>query len=223
MFDQNTRSKVKLLLSPTLSAKENMEIDEALFASSDYLIPTFRLYSWENSCTIGMSQKFDNIKDIQEYKNSYAKRITGGGVLFHGTDISYSLIIPVSYMKSLSVKESYEKICDFLLHFYKELGLDAKYAKDIEDIILSKSQYCQVGFEPYDIVIDGKKIGGNAQRRDKRVIFQHGSIPLKSVTNKKEIGYSLEDFNINLSIEQAEKKILESFEKIFNIEFEELK
>ena len=224
MFDPHIKSKVKLILSlEPLSAKDNMDIDTQLFNSFDKnSIPILRLYHWKkDSCTIGISQKFEDIEDIQKYKNNYAKRITGGGVLFHGNDISYSLLLPFSYMKGLSVKDSYEKICSFLIDFYKELGLNVKYAKDDEKINLSKNQYCQIGFEPYDIVIDGKKIGGNAQRRDKRVIFQHGSIPLKSVMNKKEIGYSLEDFNINLSIEQKKKKILESFQKVFNIEFEE--
>jgi lipoate-protein ligase A len=41
-----------------------------------------------------------------------------------------------------------------------------------------KSAFCFAGRESYDILIEGKKIGGNAQRRLKNVIFQHGSIPL---------------------------------------------
>ena len=41
------------------------------------------------------------------------------------------------------------------------------------------SSFCFASNEEYDILIQGKKIGGNAQRRRKDVIFQHGSIPLK--------------------------------------------
>lgn len=222
MFDITKKSKVRFLLSSTLSAKENMRIDKELFDSfDDNSLPIFRLYSWEQSCTIGMSQKFEDIEDIQMYKDNYAKRITGGGVLFHGNDISYSIIIPTSYMQGLSVKKSYEKLCSFLLKFYKELGLDAKYAKDDENIILTKDPYCQVGFEPYDIVIDSKKIGGNAQRRDKTTIFQHGSIPLTKVSNKKEFGYSLEDFGINISLMEIEMQMMMIFQEVFNIEYEE--
>jgi len=32
--------------------------------------------------------------------------------------------------------------------------------------------------ESFDIIVNGRKIGGNAQRRLKRVVFQHGSIPI---------------------------------------------
>ena len=189
--------------SGCLSAKENMQIDEELissFKTTDK--PILRLYSWhENSCTIGISQNFEDIPQLEKYKNTYAKRMTGGGVLFHGNDISYSLVMPTSMMKGLSVKQSYEKICSFLLEFYKSLGLRAMYAKDDDNIVLSKSNYCQVGFEPYDIVIDGKKIGGNAQRRKKDVIFQHGSIPLFKSENDES--YSLEDFGVDVSFERA--------------------
>jgi lipoate-protein ligase A len=34
------------------------------------------------------------------------------------------------------------------------------------------------GREPYDIMIDGKKMRGNAQRYARGTLFQHGSIPI---------------------------------------------
>lgn len=220
MFDlQNNRCK--LILSSTLSAKENMKIDTQIFNSfTKEDLPIFRLYSWEKSCTIGISQKFLELKELESYKNNWAQRITGGGVLFHGNDISYSLTIPASYTKGLTVKQSYEKICAFLLRFYKNLGLDANFAKDNANIKLSKHHFCQVGFEPYDIIIDGKKIGGNAQRRSKNVIFQHGSIHLHKLSSKEEFGNSLDDFGIKLSVEMAQKKLIKAFEETFHVIFE---
>jgi len=221
MFDTNNKKKFRLILSKCLSAKENMRIDEELFNTfSTNSLPILRIYSWEKSFTIGISQKFENISSIQNYKDNWAKRITGGGVLFHGNDLSYSLLLPLSYTIGLSVKETYEKICFFLLEFYKSLGLDAKYAKDNKEIVLSKNEYCQIGFEPYDILINGKKIGGNAQRRSKNVIFQHGSIAVSKEEKNMKYGFSLEDFEIKLSIEDAQSKLLEVFKKTFNVEFE---
>ena len=216
------KSYFRVILDDSLSAKENMATDDALLSSyeenSDAI---FRLYSWENSFTIGVSQKFENYPITSEYNGNYAKRITGGGVLFHGHDLSYSLVIPTKLLEGLNIKESYEKICTFLLRFYKKLGLDAQYVKDYEGIELSKNEYCQVGFEAYDILINGKKIGGNAQRRTKKAIFQHGSIPIfrnneKSLDGK--IGYTLEDFNINLDYEKVKRLLIESFQESFNIE-----
>jgi len=188
-----------------------MDLDKSLFEDFDGT-PIFRLYSWEeNSFTIGRFQKSDG---LEKFGTSYAKRMTGGGLLLHGFDISYTIIIPISLLGSKSVKESYEYLCSFLLHFYKNLGLHVEYAKDINQE-LSKSFFCQEGFEAYDMICQGKKIGGNAQRRTKELIFQHGSIPLKN--DKREFsGYSLEDFGIIINVKKAHELLKESFNKTFN-------
>jgi len=216
------KSHFRIIQDKSLNAKENMATDDALLSSyneNDSAI--FRLYSWENSFTIGVSQKFENYPISSLYKGNYAKRITGGGVLFHGHDLSYSLVIPTNLLEGFNIKESYEKICLFILKFYKKLGLDAKYVKDCNTIELSKNEYCQVGFEAYDILVDGKKIGGNAQRRTKKAIFQHGSIPIFKNNDKNldgKIGYTLEDLNIKLDYEEAKKLLIESFVESFNVE-----
>lgn len=207
-----------------LSAKENMRIDKELledFKTSH--IPTFRVYEWEDSFTYGISQEheiFRSFENLHKYGDNHAKRMTGGGILFHGNDISYSLIIPTSYVQNLNVKESYELICSFLLDFYKTLGLDPVYAKDCKDITLSKSAYCQEGYEPYDILVEGIKVGGNAQRRSKESIFQHGSISIDN--SSYSMGSSLEDLGVSISFEEAKALLVKSFAKCFNVQFEEI-
>lgn len=200
-----------------------MRIDKALF--EDFTVsnmPTFRVYTWEDSFTYGVSQKIEDLQsdeNLQSFGENHAKRMTGGGILFHGNDISYSLVIPTIYVKNLSVKESYEVICSFLLEFYKALGLHPVYAKDKDDIQLSQSAYCQAGFEPYDILVEGKKVGGNAQRRSREMIFQHGSISIDN--SSYSMGHSLEDLGITISIEEAKELLVKSFEKCFNVQFEQ--
>jgi len=220
----STSSKDFLLLeSGTLSAKDNMQKDEDLvnnFTASS--LPIFRVYTWEKSFTYGMSQKIDDIKDntvLIEFKDNHAKRITGGGILYHGNDISYSLLIPASYVKNLSVKESYELICSFLLEFYKNLGLKAIFAKDDKSINLSASPYCKSGYEAYDILVNGKKVGGNAQRRKKELVFQHGSISID-----KSCGITsdcLEDLGINISFNDAKTSLINAFKTTFNVSFQQ--
>lgn len=220
MFDNKD---FRLILSSCSDAKTNMSIDKALakaYKSGD--LPILRLYTWENSFTVGLSQNTDEYSLYKkQYNNNCAKRITGGGVLFHGHDISYSLVLPSEYFSHLNVKQSYEKICQFLLTFYNDLGLEACFAKDSKEITLSKNEFCQVGFEAYDILVNGTKIGGNAQKRSKKMIFQHGSVPVKKTTNDIKLGASLEDFNINLSFKEIESKLIDSFKKSFNINFKQ--
>lgn len=213
------KTNFRLIYSHNQSAKLNMSIDKTLSTLfKEYEQPIMRFYTWEKSFTVGISQKTQTYtKRYPQYNNNCAKRMTGGGTLFHGHDISYSLVLPTSYLQDLNVKESYEKICTFLLNFYISLGLDAHYAKDSKNIVLSKSEFCQVGFEAYDIIANGLKIGGNAQKRSKNMIFQHGSIPLYSINNNKESGSSLEDLGIKISYEEAMNKLKHSFEDAFNV------
>lgn len=217
-----SKSIFRVIQTGKKSAKENMAIDDALLSTfQDGDLPILRLYTWEDSFTIGVSQNLDNYEFTNEFGKNYAKRITGGGVLFHGHDLSYSLIIPANLLKDFSIKQSYEKICTFILNFYKDLNLECMYAKDNDSIKLSKNEYCQVGFEAYDILVNCTKIGGNAQRRTKKAVFQHGSIPInctKIEKLKSKIGSTLEDINIKISFDEAEKKLIESFEKSFNVE-----
>jgi lipoyl(octanoyl) transferase len=181
------KKEFRLILTNINNAKINMAIDKALTISYEKDdMPILRFYTWENSFTIGAGQEFEsyeNLKDI--YKDNCSKRITGGGVLFHGHDISYSLVLSNTEFGNLSVKQSYEKIC-------------------------------QVGFEAYDIIVDGNKIGGNAQKRNKKLIFQHGSIPIIKIKEDKKVGISLEDLDIHLSFEEVQNRLIEAFSECFD-------
>ncbi|UTJ05929.1 lipoate--protein ligase family protein [Arcobacter roscoffensis] len=221
MIDE--KSSFRVIINSQNLAKVNMCKDEALIKNfNESSSPILRIYHWSKSITIGISQDIKDYSYLNDFSEDIAKRVTGGGVLFHGHDLSYSLVLPSSYFKDYKIKESYEKICYFLINFYKKLGLDANYAKDIEDVNLSKNEFCQVGFEAYDILIDKDKIGGNAQRRTKRLVFQHGSIPLYSVNDKKvldnRIGLTLEDLGIDLTYDEATKLLIESFQETFNVD-----
>jgi len=204
----------------SLTAHENMELDESLLQSNE---PIFRLYTWKSSSfTIGRSQKIENIKDAKKFGDNWAQRMTGGGLLLHGFDVSYTIIVPTKLLGNRNVKESYEYLCGFLLNFYKKLGLHVEYAKDCLASSLSKSIFCQDGFEPYDMIIKGKKIGGNAQRRTKNFIHQHGSIPLRN-DNRKFAGHSLEEFGITITEKETKELLKQSFMDVFDAKFYEKK
>ncbi len=216
-------NKFRLIITQNLSSSINSNIDKALFKSfKNDSIPVLRLYSWEDCVTLGAGQKLDDYEKLQNsYKNNISKRLTGGGVLFHGHDISYTILVNPNMIENKDVKETYFLICQFLLKFYEDLGLKADFAKDNKDIVLSKSPFCQVGFEAYDIIINNRKIGGNAQKRAKNCILQHGSIPLYTKQKDELFGNSLEDFGINLSFEDAKDRLIKAFKTTFNVEFVE--
>ena len=160
----------------------NMALDEVLLNDfNDVNLPIFRIYRWEPSLSFGRFTDVLKSVDLDKVKRrnlSYVRRITGGGVLVHGGDISYSIILPVKFLETKGVKDNYRYLCQFLINLYKKLGLNASYANE-EQHNSKSSNICLASKEKYDIVIDGKKIGGNAQRYSNKLLFQHGSIPIK--------------------------------------------
>ncbi len=163
------------------SAPWNMAVDEALldlFREGEW--PILRLYGWRPSLSFGRFSKPLQSVDLTLAKErgvSCVRRITGGGILVHGGDLSYSIILPSSFAKEEGVKRSYRILCSFLIHLYEKLGLDAGFVTQFEKEE-KESNICLAGSEAYDILIDGMKMGGNAQRHTKKAMLQHGSIPI---------------------------------------------
>lgn len=161
----------------------NMAFDETLLRS--YSIhsssPTFRVYGWEPAAlSLGYSQVARETLGA-EAPDLFVRRITGGGIIRHGNELTYSLVCA---KEDLGIPErvvsSYRIICSFLIEFYKRLGLDAAFACDVAapgEKFGVPSAFCFDSKEKYDIVIGGRKMGGSAQKRSSSVIFQHGSIP----------------------------------------------
>jgi len=212
----------------------NMALDEFLFNSflpAD--MPIFRLYRWNKpAISLGRFQEAAKVLDLGRCRKdnlAIVKRITGGGAIYHSQEeLTYSLVCPASFFNSDSLKESYRKITYFIIKTYKTLGFSAQYARDYKKSkkqLGAVSDFCFSGWQDYDILIDGKKIGGNAQKRKREVIFQHGSIPfkipvniddyfLRPINNKKDylclstIGFS--------NLDKLKKVLVESFKNNLN-------
>ncbi|HEX9079035.1 MAG TPA: lipoate--protein ligase family protein [Desulfuromonadaceae bacterium] len=178
----------RLIVTPPLPGAENMAIDEALLRSFDPAtsLPVLRLYGWEPAAlSLGRFQKGGEVLDLERCRRDavpIVRRITGGGVIFHADELTYSIVCsPEQIPPASSVKDSFRVLTGFLLAFYRELGLTAAYAVDmLSDAarLGERTPFCFAGRESFDILLGGGKIGGNAQRRQKGLVFQHGSIPL---------------------------------------------
>ncbi|MFP4466441.1 MAG: biotin/lipoate A/B protein ligase family protein [Candidatus Goldiibacteriota bacterium] len=176
---------VRLVPYGSFSPYENMAADEYLteyYAVSG--IPVLRLYSWSPpGISIGKNQDIKTINTERCIKDGIpvVRRMTGGGAIFHKKELTYSIVCSEKDLsdKRLTVKESFEILNGFLLKMYGKFGLKAQYAKDagIRGNAGARAPHCFSGNEEYDIIIKGKKTGGNAQCRKKGIIFQHGSIP----------------------------------------------
>jgi lipoate-protein ligase A len=166
-----------------------MAIDEALLSCFDpkSSTPVLRLYGWSPpALSLGRFQTAAEVLDLDLCRESgvpVVRRVTGGGVIFHADELTYSIVCAPRHIPSAAtIKESFRVLTGFLLAFYRSLGIGACYAVDAataDSRLGVRTPFCFAGRESYDIMAAGLKIGGNAQRRLKEAIFQHGSIPLR--------------------------------------------
>jgi lipoyl(octanoyl) transferase len=178
----------RLLLSGSNDPAANMAIDEAVLRAYQNCdaAPTLRIYGWKpKGISLGYFQypeKVLNLKNCSEYKIPFVRRITGGESIFHDDDLSYSIICSRKDLAELtdSVKESFKILSSFIIKAYKTIGLDAGFFCEAGDAgsTVRPSDFCFAKTNDFDISVCGRKLGGNAQKRIKKIIFQHGSIPL---------------------------------------------
>jgi lipoate-protein ligase A len=164
------------------SAAMNMAIDEALLATA--VVPTIRFYRWRfPALSFGYFGKFSDVA-IYAAERDLVRRWTGGGIVFHGDDLTYSIVIPASDPvfdeSSIAI---YEKIHRALADALNGVGERAVVAGGVDPggIALSKhaaaSGYnCFANPVHADVMMGGRKIAGAAQRRTRRGLLQQGSI-----------------------------------------------
>ena len=169
-----------------LDPAANMAFDEAILQGYERHSspPTLRIYGWkEPGLSLGYSQDPSEELDIglcRKASMPFVRRITGGGIILHGNELTYSLVCSKADLNiPARISSSYKIISSFLIAFYNALGIKAEFACDaVKDQALSlPSTLCFAAKEKYDIVSNGRKIGGSAQKRLRGVIFQHGSVP----------------------------------------------
>jgi lipoate-protein ligase A len=223
------------------SPYENMAIDEYLLSYYEKTSqPVFRLYGWSPAgISVGKNQEALKDLDLNRCKKDavpVVRRQTGGGAIYHNNEITYSIVCSEKDLsdKSLTVKGSFEKLNQFIIKMYAKYSLMAAYAKDFYPAgtaLGAPSAFCFASNEEYDIVIKGKKIGGNAQSRKKDIIFQHGSIPLKPSPQamdyfiKKEDGWNYTDLGSltgrTVDVVEACANMIASYTETFSCSLEE--
>ena len=166
------------------SAAMNMAIDEALLEYA--ALPSIRFYRWHSpALSFGYFGKFAHAA-CYAGERDLVRRWTGGGIVFHGDDLTYSIVVPANDKAfSESSMSIYEKVhralCDALEGNGKRAvvarGGDPGGAADAIRTAFSAGGYnCFANPVRADVIVDGRKIAGAAQRRTRRGLLQQGSI-----------------------------------------------
>ena len=164
-----------LLNSGKCAAAFNMALDEALLeAMLRFQKPVLRFYGWtEPAATFGYFQKFSEVAATTKLR-PLIRRPTGGGIVPHDADWTYSAVFPPGHeWHSLKAEESYRRIHDWLRLAFAKLAVETKLAPCCKKTLPGQ---CFVGHEKSDLLWRGQKIAGAAQRRNKLGLLIQGSV-----------------------------------------------
>lgn len=152
-----------------------MALDEALLEAMPRLQkPVLRFYGWtEPAATFGYFQKFSEVAATTHLR-PLIRRPTGGGIVPHAADWTYSAIFPAGHeWYQLKAEESYRRIHDWLRLAFAEIKIETELAACCKKSLPGQ---CFVGHEKFDLLWHGKKIAGAAQRRNKLGLLIQGSL-----------------------------------------------
>lgn len=156
----------------------NMEADRLRLGElRENARPFLRFYEWSvPSVTYGYfvdPWEFFDPEGVAKHGLLLARRPTGGGIIFHGYDLAFSLIVPTSHpFYSLNSCQSYACINQLILNAINpNVVLGSQEA--------TRGGFCMAKPTKYDLMMDGRKLRGAAQRKTKKGLLHQGSICLQ--------------------------------------------
>jgi len=161
------------------SASMNMAIDEALLASATQ--PTLRFYGWkEPSLSFGYFGRYDEAAR-EGGSRDLVRRWTGGGIVLHGKDLTYSLVIPAGDRSSASTPGAiYAAVHQVIRDVLVAEGKAALIATSARPKI---SDACFANAVVADVLLGENKVAGAAQRRTRAGLLQQGSIQVPQLSS----------------------------------------
>lgn len=135
---------------------ENLALEECLYLAED-LWPTFLLWRNRPAVVCGAYQNLYqevNLPLAQKAGVAFARRSSGGGTVYHDLgNINYSFILPAEGL-AIDYEGILGKICRALGRMGLEISID----------------------QTSDLLWEGKKISGNAQKKGRKALLHHGTL-----------------------------------------------
>ena len=156
-------------------AAQNMAMDEALLGAMPRLgKPVLRFYGWiERAASFGYFQKYSEIEQ-RTLLRPLVRRPTGGGLVAHEADWTYSITIPARHeWYAVTATESYIRVHEWIQAAFAKLKVPTELASCCRK---SQPGECFLGHEKFDLLWNGQKIAGAAQRRTRAGLLIQGSV-----------------------------------------------
>lgn len=161
-----------------------MRRDEAMARASEADgIPRMRFYSWRPyTLSLGHNQRLEQVSSERLGERGYGvvRRPTGGRAVLHAEEITYAVAMAAN---GAGVHETYARINEGLRRGLVALGATGiDFARSQPDFRrhydAEESTSCFSASALSELMWDGRKLAGSAQRRYGGILLQHGSLLL---------------------------------------------
>ena len=162
----------------------NMALDEALldFVALNPTSAALRTYEWTApTLSLGYFQSYREIEADPRWAGvPIVRRPTGGGALWHDREITYAAVVPGDHPAARPSRELYRIIHAAIVEELRSLGITAGRRGDGPpgEFSAGRPFLCFTGRDSEDIIVNGSKLVGSAQRRRSGAVLQHGSLLL---------------------------------------------
>ena len=177
-----------ILQTPPLDVFSQMAIDELIACNKTLENKNFlRFFNWQEqkAITFGYAQRSKSLKEQFNLGYQITRRPSGGGVVYHEGDLTFSII----FTSGERVEDIYKKLhtaiaCELKKYISQVQNYDQKNIfKPVEN---GQSKSCFANPVLDDLMVDGKKILGGAIRRFGNRILYQGTLQIAGARSKQE-------------------------------------
>lgn len=192
-----------LLIDHARSAAEQMAADERLAQRAPL---TARFFGWQPAAiSLGWKQPWPEWLEPDAWRGAgleWVERPTGGGIAFHGSDVSVAVVVPRA--RGVSLALLMRAVCQSAVRLCTSYGIEASAL--LEAPSHGRIAYCLTQHSPYAVLVDGRKIAGFALRRYPASWLIQGSLlinPLPDVLQRAlplSVGEAIRRHAVPLSV-----------------------
>lgn len=222
-----------------LSAEANMRKDAELLESARGLSrPVLHFYEWiRPSVTYGYfidPSRFLHRDSIHALGWDAVRRPTGGGIVFHMWDMAFSAVVPAHTRAfSSNTLDNYafinRAVLKALLPFLPQ-ALELTPV-DMLPIDPSCSHFCMARPTRYDVVWQGRKVAGAAQRKTREGFLHQGTLALvmpsfevlqKVLLPETQVAFAMQQHTLPLlsqeSTESERRSVKEDLKRLLTVQ-----
>jgi lipoate-protein ligase A len=182
---------IRLITDRPLAGSRNMAVDQVLLqTAAETGAGSLRVYRWQPATlSLGYFQKWES---RQQHAASVdcplVRRASGGGAIVHDHELTYSLALPSGDRWACENRCLFRLVHQSLIDCLAGLGVkDCQVVTEASPRPAAEPFLCFQRRAAGDVVLDGHKIIGSAQRRLNHALLQHGSVLIRQSRGAPEL------------------------------------